>query len=357
MPLMRVAVVTSARAAQMMGLEVSELRLLAALRGRRNNGVELDVRVVGRRGAREYARRLGARWYPSVRGTSSPRAFRGANLVHLAGLTLPPPRRVPFVATFYDLSPFRYDDEGLFPPWGRDVAKRAELLVCPSHFTASELQEQLSVPAGRIRVVPCGPGADVSTETQPLSDNELHRLGLTRPFALRLGGWTKRKNVPFLLDAWRRVEKRSPLTLALAGPPQQARDAQLAEQPLRSVSVLDYLPAELVPRLLRTATALVTTSTYEGFGLPVLEALRAGIPVVALRAPFVEEICADAALLAEDVDGFAEAVLRVAEDEDLRKRLVTRGLERAALFTWERAAEGLVAVYREADHRARSIRA
>jgi alpha-1,3-rhamnosyl/mannosyltransferase len=338
----------------MMGLEVSEFRLLAALREQRNR-IEVDVRVVGRRGAREYARRLGARWYPSVRGLSSPRAFRGANLVHLAGLTLPPPHRVPFVATFHDLSPFRYNDEGLFPPWGRDIAKRAELVVCPSHFTAGELQEQLGVPAARIRIVPNGPGANVSVKTQPLSDAELQRLGLTRPFALRLGGWTQRKNVPFLLAAWRHVEERSALTLALAGPPQRARDAQLAEQPLRSVSVLDYLPAALVPRLLRTATALVTTSTYEGFGLPVLEALRAGTPVVALRAPFVEEICADAALLADDVDGFAEAVLRIAEDEELRKRLVTRGLERAALFTWERAAKGLVAVYGEAGNLTRSV--
>jgi glycosyltransferase involved in cell wall biosynthesis len=255
---------------------------------------------------------------------------------------------VPFVATFHDLSPFHYDDEGRFPPWGQDVAARAELLVCPSRFTAGELQEQLDVSAKRIRVVPNGPGMEVSVQTEPLSDQELQRLGLARPFALRLGGWTKRKNVPFLLDAWRTVEEASALKLVLAGPPHQARDAQLAQQPLRSVCSLDYLPAVLIPRLLRAATALVTTSTYEGFGLPVLEALRAGIPVVALRTPFVEEICADAALLTEDTDGFAEAVLRVAEDGELRKRLVARGVKRAALFTWERAAERLVTVYREA---------
>jgi alpha-1,3-rhamnosyl/mannosyltransferase len=268
--------------------------------------------------------------------------------VHLAGLSLPPPRRTPFVATFYDLSPFHYDDEGFFPSWGRDVAARATLLVCPSRFTANELQEQLSVPLDRIRVVPIGPGADVSVETKPLSEDELRRLGVTRPFALRLGGWTKRKNVPFLLEAWQRVEEQSALSLVLAGPAQQARDVQLAQRPLRNVHVLDYLPSRLIPRLLRAATTLVTTSTYEGFGLPVLEALRAGVPVVALRTPFVEEICGDAALLADDADGFADAVIRVAEDQDLRERLVSRGLERAALFSWERTAAELRAVYREA---------
>jgi glycosyltransferase involved in cell wall biosynthesis len=344
---MRVAVVTGGRAAQMMGLEIAELRLLSALRARRN-GIEVDVRVVGRRGARDYARRIGACWYPSLLGNSSLRSFRGADLVHLAGLTLRPPRRAPFVATFHDLSPFHYDDEAPLPPWGRDVAARAELLVCPSRFTASELQQQLGVPAERIRVIPNGPGAEVSAETEPLSDDELRRLALARPFVLRVGGWTKRKNLPFLLDAWRRVEERSPLTLALAGPPQPARDAQLAERPLRNVRLLDYLPGPLVPRLLRAATALVTTSTYEGFGLPALEAMRAGVPVVALRAPFVEEVCGDAAMLADDPDGFADAVLRVAEDEELRARLVARGFRRAGLFTWERAADKLLAVYREA---------
>jgi glycosyltransferase involved in cell wall biosynthesis len=334
----------------MMGLETAEMRLLDTLRNRRSE-IDVTVRVVGRRHAQAHARRIDAPWYPSIRGTSSRRAFRGADLIHLAGLTLAPPRRRPFVATFHDLSPFHYADETPLPPWGRAVAARAELLICPSWFTAAELQEQLGVAGERIRVIPNGPGAEVSPCTDPLSDDELRLLGLSRPFVLRVGGWTKRKNVPLLLDAWRRVEQQSPLTLALAGPPQRERDAQLAAHPLQRVHVLDYVPAPLFPGLLRAATALITTSTYEGFGLPALEGMTGGVPVVAFRAPFVEEVCGDAALLVDDAEGLAHAVLRIAQDAELRARLIAGGLARARLYTWDRAVDKLLDAYREVGDR------
>jgi hypothetical protein len=98
-----------------MGLELAELRLLDALRTE-GTDVELDVRVVGGRGARRYARRLGAHWIPA-RGQTFPRsAARHVDLVHLIGLDLPPPRQRPFVATVHDLSVFHYEDEGEPPP-------------------------------------------------------------------------------------------------------------------------------------------------------------------------------------------------------------------------------------------------
>jgi glycosyltransferase involved in cell wall biosynthesis len=136
----------------------------------------------------------------------------------------------------------------------------------------------------------------------------------------------------------------------LTGPPQPARERILAAAPsLDRVVVLDYVPQTLLARLLRTATAVVSTSSYEGFGLPVLEALAAGTPVVAVSEPFVREVCGDAALLVErDCDAVAKGVARALSDTSLRLRLSREGRKRAELFSWGRVAARVTSSYRDA---------
>lgn len=342
--------ISGARSQQPMGLESAELRLLDALRAH-PDGPAVDLRVVGGRGARRSARARGARWHPARPGRMPRRAWRTAELVHLIGLDLPPPPRPAFVVTIHDLAALRFADEGNAPPWLAEVARRAARIVTPSRFTAGELAEHLSVAPERIRVIPNGPGQPVSCATEPLAEHELAALDLRAPFLLRTGGFTERKNVGLLLEAWPEVRRRTGAQLALAGPAQPARAKHLAEAPsLDGVVVLDYLPAAAMPGLLRAARALVSTSTYEGFGLPPLEAMAATTPVVAVRAPFVEEVCADAAVLVDpDPGALAEALVRTLEDEPLRERLAAAGLRRAAAFTWPAAAGALIDVYRELE--------
>lgn len=331
-----------------MGLELAERRLLNKLRS--NSGsVDLDVCVVGRLRALRHARTLGARWVPPL-GPHLPRAATTrADLVHLVGLDLPPPRSCPFVVTVHDLAPLRYDDEGSLPSWGPDIASRARLVLTPSAFTAGEIETHFGVPAERIRVFGGGPALDVRS-AEPLSSLELSELGITPPFVLRYGGYTKRKNVPLLLEAWSRMPVA---TLVLAGPPQAAREQVLrSASSLKRVIVLDYVSRDLLARLLKSAALLVSTSAYEGFGLPPLEALAAGTPVIAVDSPFAREVCGQAGLLVdEDADGLARAMTRVLDDGALAESLRDAGLRRAREMTWRKAAETVLSAYREAASR------
>jgi len=333
-----------------MGLELAELRLLDALRAARKS-IELDIRVVGGRAARRHARRVHGQWIPAIPARPWATAWRGADLVHLIGLDLPPPKKRPFVAMVHDLSPLHYDDEGTLPPWIKEIAERAELLLTPSAFTADELHRHLNVPRERVHIIGGAPVLEAA-HAEPLSSAELRGLGVEPPFVLRYGGYTARKNVSRLLEAWAKVPFG---TLVLAGPRQAARKDILAAAPsLERVVVLDYVPQVLLAQLLRSAAVLASTSLYEGFGLPPLEALAAGTPVVAVATPVAEEVCGNAAILVKDeADALGDAIRRVLTENELADQLRQAGQGRAAGSCWSSAAAEVLRAYARAGETAK----
>jgi glycosyltransferase involved in cell wall biosynthesis len=208
------------------------------------------------------------------------------------------------------------------------IARRARLVITVSEFSKGEIVELLGADPARVEVVPNG----VSERFTPDADSEAARAryGLRRPYVLAVGTASARKNLVALDHAKRALAERG-VDLVVAG---SGRGYLRGAAP----AGLGYVPEALLPGLYAGALALAMPSLHEGFGRPCLEAMASGTPVVAARRGALPETCGDAALLVEP-DCFAEALTALADDEPERERLARAGRERAAEFTWERAAE------------------
>ena len=225
----------------------------------------------------------------------------------------------------------------------RWAAQRCPLLIADSESTKSDLVSLYGVKAERIRVVPLGGGETVHGPSAPAS--RLGELGLDGTFVLQVGRIETRKNQLAALAA---VERLDGVTLAVAGPERdQALAARLRASP--KVRVLGRVDPPTLELLYKHAAAVVVPSLYEGFGLPVLEAMSRGKVVVAAPTSSLPEVGGDAVVYAEpaDTEAFAKALQSALSTEALRTKLARAARDRAAQFTWHRCAAGVVAVIRE----------
>jgi len=274
------------------------------------------------------------------------------DLYHFPNYVIPPLSKGKAVVTVCDLSFVRfpeYAEERNLKRLERrfnDTLKRADAVITISEFSKKELMELYGVEPERITVTHLAAG--------------IRRSGATgREFPPRyflfVGTIEPRKNLGNLLEAWRIARDRRPgwdYKLAIAGgfgwkdktALQQVRDAGIE----RDAIVLDYVAEEDLSSLYGRAEALVFPSLYEGFGLPVLEAMAMGTPVLASRAPAIPEVAGDAAIYfdANDPGDMADAILRISGDGALREEMSRRGLDRARLFSWKETAGKTLAVYR-----------
>lgn len=332
-----------------MGQQVHESELRAALH-RQFAGqwtiadrVLLPARAAHGAGRRLPLRLMWAAPYPLAAAVGA-LAYGRADLIHRLDLRCPP-SGLREVLTIHDLPPLRFDDEGSLPRWAARSARAAAAVICPSEFAAEEVRGLLGV--RRTHVVPNGVDP-ARAGARPLSPVELADLQLGEPLVVHAGGATRRKNLSMLAAAWPDVLAEHPdAFLALCGPLHWQRDELFSGLP--KVRYLGHRDPTFVARLMRTATAVIVPSTYEGFGLPALEAMAAGATVVATACGALPEVCADAALLVqpepvEIAAGIGEALA----GGSAIKRLRAAGKTRAASFSWERAARETAAVYEEA---------
>lgn len=255
------------------------------------------------------------------------------SIVHRMDLILPPPGG-PDVVTLHDVVAWKFPDESDPVRAASTELRAADAVICVSEFTAGEAHQLLGLQDAV--VIPNGVGSEYLDAT-PLQDAVLQDLGLHQPFVLYAGGSAARKNLPGLADAWRRVKERLPdVALALAGPRNPERDRLFASLP--RVVHLGRVPDELMPGLVAAATTVIVPSLYEGFGLPALEAMAAGVPLLSSNRSSLPEVVGDAGVLVDPTGaGLAEGLEYVVGRAD-HSAMVARGRARAAEFTWERSA-------------------
>ncbi|MGE9781583.1 glycosyltransferase [Janibacter sp. G368] len=265
------------------------------------------------------------------------------DLVHRFDLRVPGPRR-PHVLTMHDLPPARFPDEGSLPPWCMAPLRDDVQVICPSEFAASEVTELLD--ARHVTVIPYGVRPSFR-QPQPLPTQDLRDLGVTRPFFVHAAGVTRRKNLEGLADAWTKAAPQLPdHELVLLGPPHGRREELFGHLP--RVVLAGKVDLDRVGRVMAAAEAVVVPSIYEGFGLPTLEGMAVGTPVVAVDRGATPEVADGNALMTEpDGASIAEALVAVGRREVDLEGLVRRGLARASNFAWDTAARAHLDVYRK----------
>ena len=284
----------------------------------------------------------------------------GVNVAHVPYFAPPLLRNVPLVVTIHDLIPL------ILAPYRGSVlvraytllvslaARRADLILADSECSRQDIIRLLRVPPERVWTVYLG----VDERYRPLDRAELEavrrKYGLPPRYILYLGGFDVRKNLTGLLRAFARVAQRQRRPfLAIAGkiPP---RETPLFPDPRHIVEELGlesrvrfigWVEEDDKPALYAGALAFVFPSLYEGFGLPVLEAMACGTPVVASRRGSLPEIVGEGGLLVDTEEELAEAMAQIVEDEELRTRLRERALSQASRFRWEDTARQTLAAY------------
>ncbi len=282
--------------------------------------------------------------------------FAGADVFHAPAGVAP---RFPFarmVTTLHDLIPLdtRPTDADSVR-WVANVgraARSARVVITASEFSKRRIAEAFGVPLWKIHVIPWAPSFEsVSTEGRSQGPR-WEAIRPDRPYVLHFGLVDPRKNTARVLAAWALlpVAVREAFLLLIVGVQGPALERYQAEaKQLGGVRVLGYVPEGEVWELLAGAAAVCYPTLYEGFGLPALDAMAAGVPVLTSAATSLPEVVGNAAVLVDPADetAIAAGLLRMLTDEGYRSELAGRGRDRAKAYTWERTAEATAAVFED----------
>jgi glycosyltransferase involved in cell wall biosynthesis len=283
------------------------------------------------------------------------------HLLHGLGSLSPTPRCCSTILTIHDLIYHHYPHtvprghrwfmKAVLPV----VAQRAARIIVPSRSTAKDVIGHLGVDERRVRVIPYGRGQDLKLLDDPiLIDDCERRFGIRRPYIISVCRTYPHKNLAGLLRAFAVLRKeRRDVQLVLVGERYRTGEAldRLASELgiVDSVRITGFVDQRTLNVLYSAAAVFAFPSLAEGLGLPVLEAMACGTPVVASKVSAVPEAVGDAGLLTDtqNPDAFAQSLGQVLDDAKLQAELREKGLARMRQFSWERCAKETIAVYQE----------
>lgn len=280
-------------------------------------------------------------------------------LYHSPYFVMPYLTGLPTVLTFYDITPLRFPQSvplkaRLFYRLATTLALRsASRVVAISEAARSDLYDNFRVSSPKVSVTPLAAGSHFRPQSDLEVDRAREKFGLPARFILYVGINKPHKNLPALIDAYAQISSRNAPPLVIAGawderypqPRQRAEQHQLGD----SVRFLGPVPEADLPALYSAATLFVFPSLYEGFGLPVLEAMACGVPVACANAPSLTEITGDTARLFDphSVAEIRDAIAELIEDDAQRARRSQQGLARAGRYSWQATAAATLHCYRE----------
>jgi glycosyltransferase involved in cell wall biosynthesis len=288
----------------------------------------------------------------------------GVDLLHVPSQLAPTLTGVPLVVTIHDVIPLFYP-RSIRSPLGRVLYRRrlartvrdARFIITVSTISSSTLSAHAGVNSDKIRVIHNG----VSEKFHPIREADKleavrHSYGLPERFALWIGEFRPHKNLEFVLGAWQDVVAQlgEQLTLVLAGTQDGDFEKVRHEAERRGLGEMVLFPGFLresdLAAVYSCASLFVFPSLYEGFGMPPLEAMACGTPCVVSNSSSLPEVTGRAAMMFNptSTEQFVDSVVRVLTDDDLRGKLCREGLRQSALFSWERAAQETLEVYRRA---------
>jgi glycosyltransferase involved in cell wall biosynthesis len=247
---------------------------------------------------------------------------------------------------------FRWERARYYRWAGQRSARYATHVIADSNATAQDLHELMGIPPDRVTTVPLGVSDTFCPQPQVAVDAVRTRYKIPERFFLYVGTLEPRKNLVRVVRGWDSIASDIPEDLVIAGRvgwKTEELDTAIATAEHRNrIHRPGFIDPNDLPALLCATKAFVWPSLYEGFGLPVLEAMACGTPVLTSNTTSLPEVAGDAALLMDpcDKDAIAGAMAKLSGDENLRQQLSNAGQERAAAFTWHRCAEETLAVYR-----------
>jgi glycosyltransferase involved in cell wall biosynthesis len=289
----------------------------------------------------------------------------GADVVHSTYIA-PFGSPCPVVVSVHDVSFRRYPqyfswkDRALFSTLLPSSLRRAGAILTLSAHARDELHRFFPRLRAPIHVVPAAPGGSFRPMDAGAAEPAATRRGLRPPFLLAVGSLQPRKNLVRLIEAYAALRQDHPaIQLAIVGPngfhSSRVKDTIVERGVSGSVRLLGYVEEEDLVALYNAAIGLVYPSVYEGFGLPVVEAMACGRPVIASNTSSLPEVAGDAAILVDpfDVSALHGAMERLVTEPRVAESLSARGLAQAARFSWRRTAATAVAVYQAACQGAR----